>query len=205
MKKIFTLLTFLMLGTVIYAQSYYVFTDKDGNVIEKGKTIECTEIEDTGFDLVMKSGLFVKNVDAPSNYQVAVVAKITRIDNGAIQLCFPMNCFYYDTVGTHGGTTKASLSQGASQDILSEWIPKNFGECVVEYTAKSYQGAFPKADYTVTVHYKYADPAGIELVKGGQSASIRHCYDLLGRQTTGVQHGLNIIRMSDGSVRKVFK
>ena len=46
MKKIFTLLSFLMLGAMAFAQQYYVFADKDGNVIEDGATITRTEVED---------------------------------------------------------------------------------------------------------------------------------------------------------------
>lgn len=205
MKKFFTLLSFLMLGTMLYAQSEYVFTDKDGNTIDEGTTIVRTEVEDDGFSQILKSGLFVKNVSAADGYQVAVAAEITRIDNGAVQLCFPVNCFSYSSVGTYGGKDKTSLPQGSLKDIQSEWIPTAYGECIVKYTAKSFQGVFPKTAYTVTVHYLYADPSGVEAVNDSQRAVVRECFDLQGRQTTARHHGLNIVRMSDGTVRKVFK
>ena len=145
MKKVFTLCLLMLLGTVTYAQGY-VFSDKDGNVYENGKTIERTGFEDDGFGVMLKSGLFVKNQDAPSNYEVAVVANITRIDNGDVQLCFPTNCYNYSVVGTHGGKDKTSLGEGAVKDIQSEWLPTEVGECIVEYTAKNYQGDFPMND-----------------------------------------------------------
>lgn len=200
MKKVFTLCLLMLLGTVTYAQGY-VFSDKDGNVYENGKTIERTGFEDDGFGVMLKSGLFVKNQDAPSNYEVAVVANITRIDNGDVQLCFPTNCYNYSVVGTHGGKDKTSLGEGAVKDIQSEWLPTEVGECIVEYTAKNYQGAFPMNDYKVTVHYKYTGTTAFDQVKN--SATGRHeCFDLQGRPTTASHHGLTIVRMADGSVRK---
>lgn len=204
MKKLFTLLSFLMLGAMAFAQQYYVFADKDGNVIEDGATITRSEVEDDGFSVLLKSGLYLKNVDAPSNYKATVKANITRIDNGAVQLCFPTNCFSYDKVGTHGSDDKAALGQGEVKDLLSEWLPTAYGECVVEYTVQNYQGAFPKSKYTVTVKYQYADPAGIEQVKNGQPTVRGQHFNLMGRQTKAGQRGVNIVRSSDGSVYKYF-
>jgi hypothetical protein len=205
MKKIFTLLSFLMLGAMAFAQQYYVFADKDGNVIEDGATITRTEVEDDGFSVLLKSGLYLKNVDAPSNYTATVKANITRIDNGAVQLCFPTNCYSYDKVGTHGSDDKAALEQGKVKDLLSEWLPTAYGECIVEYTVQNYQGAFPKNKYTVTVKYKYAGATGIEQVKNSQSEGRCQYFDLMGHQSMSAQRGLNIVRSSDGSVRKYIR
>lgn len=204
MKKIFTLFTFLTFAFAAFAADTYVFTDKDGNTIANGTTITCNdaEVDDFGGVLV-KSGLFIKNVAAPSNYQVSVEANITRIDNGAVQLCFPVNCFSYDTVGKHGGDGKKALAQGQSQSIQTEWLPTAYGESIVEYTAKIFQGVFQKETYTVTVHYIYADPAGVASVDAANVQPVQR-YDIMGRQTTVGQRGLHIVRMSDGSVRKVI-
>ena len=191
-----------MLGTTTFAQTY-VFCDKDGNVVENGATIERTEVTDDGFENLIKSGLYVMNQNAPENYQVTVSANITRIDNGAVQLCFPTNCYSYNTVGTHGGDAKGSVAQGEKQDIQSEWIPTAYGECTVIYTLTNYQGAFPKDKLTATVHYKYADPSGIQQTKSGTTTGITQQYDLLGRQTTASHRGLTIVRLTDGSVKKV--
>ena len=181
-----------MLGTVSYAQQYYVFADKDGQVIENGATIVCTEAEGDEELVMMRSGLCVKNVAAPSNYQVAVVATIRRIDNGALQLCFPTYCHSYAMPGTYGGDSKTSLEQGALKDIMSEWLPEGPGECVVEYTARNYQGAFPKGDYTVTVHYQYSAPAAITSVGAGEDSSATGFYDLGGRRVGASHRGITI-------------
>ena len=139
-----------------FANDAYIFVDKEGNAIMSGSTIICNEaVNGENGDIIVPSGLSVKNASAPSNYQVAVEVKISRIDNGAVQLCFPTNRYSYSTVGTHGGINKTSLAQGTSKDIQTEWLPTAFGECVVEYTAKTFQGAFMKANYTVIVHYIY--------------------------------------------------
>lgn len=203
-KKIFTLLSFLTLTAVAFAQDTYVFADKDGNTIANGSTITCMDAEDDGFGSVLvRSGLFIKNVAAPSNYQVAIEANITQIDNGAVQLCFPTNCFSYNATGKYGGTDKKSLGQGESQNIQTEWLPTAYGECVVEYNAKIFQGVFQKGTYTVTVHYVYADPAGVSTIAASNAQPVEH-YDVSGRQTTATHRGLHIVRMSDGSIRKAI-
>ncbi len=205
MKKIFTLLTFLTCVAAAFAADNYVFVDKQGNTIPAGTTITCStaEVDDFG-GVIVHSGLLLKNVDAPSNYQVTVDAKITRIDNGAVQLCFPTNCFSYSSVGTHGSGQKGTISQGQSKNIQTEWLPVAYGECIVEYTATYYQSVFKKGDYTITVHYKYADPTAIHTAAGAARVQPVQCYDMQGRQQSAAQRGLSVVRMSDGSVRKVF-
>ena len=208
MKKFFTL-CFLMAALAVSAQDYYVFTDKDGNTIENNDTITCTEVEDDGMgSILINSGLSVKNVAAPSNYQVGIKMEITRIDNGALQLCFPINCNSYTTIGTYGDKgdnkdkEKATLAEGESKNIMTEWFPLAYGECIAEYTATAYQSVFPKGTYKVTVHYKYSDPSGIKTVSGAKTQ--QQCFDLQGRRQQSVRRGLNIVRNSDGSIYKFF-
>ena len=204
MKKVFTLLLLLVFVTSAMADDLYVFTDKQGNVIENGATITCQDAESDDFGVVMvNSGLFVKNQAAPNGYSVAVQAKITRIDNGALQLCFPTNCYSYDKVGTYGGNDKKALSKGESHNLQTEWIPTEYGECIVEYTATSYQNLFSKGTYKITVHYVFADPSGVTNARKADVQPLQG-FDLQGRQAMVGQHGLTIVRMSDGSIRKVF-
>jgi hypothetical protein len=161
MKKIITFCVLSLLATATRAQNY-VFTDKEGNIIEDGATISCTEVEDDGFgDILIPSGLFVKNVNAPTNYVVSVEAKISRMDNGGLQLCFPENCQVYSSTGTYEPEGKATIDKGTSKDIMSEWLPMAYGQCTVTYTAKAHQkmgNTFIKKDtYSVTVNYLYTD------------------------------------------------
>ena len=92
MKKIFILLSLCLLTLSASAQQY-VFTDKNGNVLEDGVTITCNEAEDDGFGgIALSPGISVKNVNASEGSELAIEATISKIDNGSLQLCFPTNC-----------------------------------------------------------------------------------------------------------------
>ncbi len=205
MKNLFTLFFLWMISSVAFAQEYYVFSDKDGKVFEDGATIECTETEELGPGMVMiPSGLYVKNVEAPSDYEVSVQANISRIDNGELQLCFPQSCSYYNTTGKQSETGRAKVAQGNVQNLMTEWVPADYGECSVTYTLKMYQSFFSKGERTITINYKYLDSAGINHPEADNSVS-ESCFDLQGRRADATGHGLLLIRMSDGTARKVLK
>ena len=205
MKKCFTLFIVLMMYSAVFAQGY-VFTDKNGNVYEDGATITRTEVENEDIEMPqINSDLFVKNDGAPANSKVAIVADITKIDNGLVQLCFPTECNSYSATGQQE-TSKTSLPQGESQNIMSEWMPNEvgaYGECSVTYTAKTYDGMLART-FSVTVNYKYVNPTGIEAVSQQAPHKAVRRYNLLGNQVKGSQRGLSIVLMSDGRVRKVI-
>jgi len=204
MKKFFTLFSFLLAVAAASAQDvHYAFADKDGNLIPDGTTIVCSEAEDDGFGgVIVNSGLHITNVAAPSNYQVSITANVTRMDNGSFQLCFPQNCLTWNTTGVHEAAGKGPVAQGELKNILSEWLPVAEGQCVATYTAKSYQGAFAKQSYTVTVVFKYG--AAAINATAGDTPGVTGCYNLQGCKATG-RSGLLLQRMSDGSVRKLLK
>ena len=157
MKKIFTFLSLCLLSIAASAQEY-VFTDKEGNVFEDGAVINRSEVVDDGFGGINLPGnLFVKNVNAEEGCQVAIEAQITKIDNGDLQLCFPTNCQSYSETGTYEPNGKATLAIGESKDLMTEWIPTEYGECTVTYSAKKYQGISGEACRSITVKYKYSN------------------------------------------------
>lgn len=205
MKKLFTLLLIMTMYSVAFAQKY-VFTDKDGNVYEDGATITRTGVENEDiFMPQINADLFVKNDGASASSKVSIVADITRLDNGLVQLCFPTECKSYDSTGEQE-TPKTSLPQGESQNIQSEWMPYEvgaYGECSVVYTAKTYEGLLAKT-FTVTVNYKYANPTDIKAVSEQTSRKAEQRYNLQGSQVKANQHGFSVVRLSDGSVRKVI-
>ena len=156
MKKIFTFISLCLLSIAASAQEY-VFTDKEGNVFEDGAVINRSEVVDDGFGGINLPGnLFVKNVNAEEGCQVAIEAQITKIDNGDLQLCFPTNCQSYSETGTYEPNGKATLAIGESKDLMTEWIPTEYGECTVTYSAKKYQGLSGEACRSITVKYKYS-------------------------------------------------
>ena len=79
-----------------------------------------------------------------------------------------------------------------------------YGECNVTYTAKTYQGSMVVGTFSVTVNYKYSDATGIEAIAQHKSSKVAKLYNLQGCHIGANQHGFNIIRMTDGSVRKVI-
>lgn len=213
MRKIFTLLSALLLTTSLSAQDtkgYFQFADKDGNIIADGTTLvrDVPETDDFG-SVLFHSGLYIKNVEATSSTPVWLVSDITKLDNGTLQVCFPQNCISYNWVSTNksGATT---IAAGEQKDIQSEWLPQSptsYGECVVTYTAKPLE-KFGKSYIendgpSVTVRYILHDPAHIAQ-SGATRATVVATYDLQGRELSAGTRGLRIVRMSDGSVRKTI-
>lgn len=157
MKKFFTFLSLCLLSITVSAQEY-VFTDKEGNVFEDGTVINRTNVEDDGFGGInLPANLFVKNVNAEEGCQVAIEAQITKIDNGDLQLCFPTNCQSYSEIGTYEPNGKATLAIGESKNLMTEWVPVEYGECIVTYTAKKYLEGSGSAVRSITVKYKYSN------------------------------------------------
>lgn len=210
MKKFFTLFFAVISAAALSAQetkSYFQFADKDGNIIPDGTTIvrDVPETDDFG-TAIIHSGLYIKNVEAPEDTPLWLVSNITKIDNGTLQVCFPQNCISYNRVSsnTSGATTIASGNQA---DIQSEWLPTAYGECVVTYTAtpleKFGKTYIENEGPSVTVRYILPDPAGIHQKNVAKATPVA-TYDAQGRLTSSTGRGIRIVRMSDGTVRKVI-
>lgn len=154
MKKTFTLFATLALASATFAQDY-VFTDQQGNVLDDGATIERTEAEDDGFGGEMIPGhLYVKNNADANGKQVAIVTEVSRIDNGALQLCFPVNCQTYNATGTYETLERGTIAMGEQKDLQTEWLPESDGQCIVTYKIKTYQSLASNVVRTLTVKYK---------------------------------------------------
>ena len=207
MKKIFTLLFFsLWINTMVSAQSAnfgYAFTDKDGNAYSTD-AITCNQAEDDGFGIVeIPSGLYIKNIDADEGTKVAIQANITKIDNGQVRLCFPVNCISYHSTGEQKMTETTEIAKGEVKNLQTEWLPEEEGTCTVIYTATVYSGIVKKGSFAITVNYQYG-AAGITatIVK---DVKLQAAFDLSGRRLATGKRGLSIVRMADGTVRKVVK
>jgi len=204
MKQIVIFLLMSLYGMTAMAQNTtgYVFCDKDGNEITATE-ITCSNAEDDGFGgILVPSGLYVKNVSGDDGTTVAVKADITRLDNGSVQVCFPLNCLSKSTTGEIAENGKGTIAIGQVKDLMTEWLPTAYGECVVEYTATIYKGAFKRGSFSITANYKYVDAAGAGTLPAVGNSRITHSYDLSGRRAT---KGLRIVRKADGTVRKVIR
>lgn len=207
MKKFFTLLfCSLWMTATVSAQGNdtgYAFADKEGNVFTES-TLTCTTFEDDGWGTIMiPSNLYIKNVNADANTTVAIQANITKIDNGDVQLCFPVNCASYSDPGVKQKTATATIAQGEVKSLQTEWMPAEQGECTVVYTAIVYNGLAEKGSFAITVNYQY-NTTGIANARIA-NASSKSAYDLAGRRLSQGKRGLSIVRMADGTIRKVVR
>lgn len=152
MKKIFTVL-FLMGVSLAVSLSLaqdidrsFVFIDEDGTELENGATVVRTLVEeyDEGVE-VINSGLSVKRADNAITNYLRVRYKITTLDNGSYQLCFPMNCVKQEEVGEY--ITNEGQLMSNPQDLQSEWFPEGDGSCIVELKIElmASVGGFPPA------------------------------------------------------------
>ena len=131
MRKIFTLIAALFIGSAAFAQvdNTLQFTDKDGNVVEDGSTWHAYEkTEDMIFGTQIHSGLSVKNTTNEDVY-VSIDYQFTQTSGGIFQICYPVSCKSTTFNGTE--VTNSVYNTGTdihlaneTEDILIEWIVK---------------------------------------------------------------------------------
>lgn len=211
MKKLISSLCLLfstLVPVLAQVDETFQFVDANGNVVSNGATITATQlVEDEFLGNNINSGLHVKNVSGASA-MVRVVYSITTLDNGSLQVCFPVTCNSQMATGSYE-TTPGTLNAGTIHDLQSEWFPMAFGSCTVSYRLEVMQqvGVFPHQSYekvadgpTVTVMFTYADPAAISNPLSNAQPTGTNSFDLLGRQHACLPlRGLKIV-----NGRKVF-
>mgnify|MGYP007056168889 CR=1 FL=1 len=191
------------------------FVDAGGNVVPDGSVLNFYEIEEDDFgDQLMPTHLYVKNT-SESDVQAGALYIILSLGSGAFQTCFPENCIQQRTTGsfqTPGGTIHA----GELKDMQTEWLPGDVGQTVVTYQLITFrQNVITKKWITdrygpkITLNFSN-DPTIVRDIKtrnekkNGDEVS----FDLAGRLLPlrwEVGRRLLILRMTDGSVRKVMK
>lgn len=94
MRKIFTLIAALFIGSAAFAQvdNTFQFVDEEGNVVEDGSIWHAYEkTEDMIFGTQIHSGLYVKNTTNEDAY-VSVEYQFVEADSGLFQICYPAKC-----------------------------------------------------------------------------------------------------------------
>ena len=130
-------------------------------------------------------------------------SNLTKIDNGYVQLCFPVNCTSYSSTGVQPITSKGELSTGEVKSLQTEWLPAEQGECIVIYTATIYSGFTTTGSFSITVNYQY-NTTGISNARIANAAA-KSAYDIAGRRMSQGKRGLSFVSMADGTLRKVVK
>lgn len=172
MKRIFTLLLFGLSLAILPVMAQddeeidesYVFVDANGAVIPHGSlVIRDQVVQSPEGEEMIASGIFVKNVSAPSTLFLRMHYEITQIDNGYFQLCFPMSCNSQNEVGYY--MTSEGMVTG-TQDIQSEWFPEADGVCevVLFIETMTQKSAFPPR----YVHSGNGPTITVRFVKGAQ-------------------------------------
>ena len=148
----------------------YLFVDEEGEIIEHGSTI-IRNVAEVGEDgtVIIKSGLYVFNMDGVPTDYLKVHYTIERIDNGTFQICFPITCNMQNVVGQY--ETAAGQLMMDLQDLQSEWFPVSDGMCTVSISLEILNrvGSFPNFSYehkadgpTVTLKFVKGDVPGPE-------------------------------------------
>lgn len=198
MNKIFTLaLGMLLSSTAMMAQEGIVFVDAEvgGNVVADGAEITVTDYENGQ----ISSGLYVSNTSAWGQ-NIIVEYDVQTLPSGSTQICFPMACVSQTKTGTYE-TPYGSMRSGATLSLQAEWMnPTDYGVSTVTYSIKyievnddfstSYIGDGP----SVTVNYKYADPAGVNSVENKAEAKSTEYFDLAGQRVATPHDGVYVVR-----------
>lgn len=204
MKKFFTLIAVLGMAAYASAQSF-VFT-KGGEVVEDNATFTfyAEEVEeDWGFGpeimlhLAAPEDLVLKN-NTSEDIPITAILTYTDARPWAISWCMGATC----------------KQVGDSPYEITEILPAN-STMKLDYHADEYAvgiyGSFAAnmkieangESRSVNINLVYLDPASVgEVSKANVTEVARYAAD--GRQLTQPQRGLNIVRMSDGSVKKVM-
>ena len=132
MRKIFTLIAALFIGSAAFAQvdNTFQFVDEEGNVVEDGSTWHAYErTEDMAMGPMIHSGLYVKNTTG-EDVGVSVDYEILDAPGGNFQICYPVSCITttIDAEGAYKGLKNAGNDvhlANSTEDIQIEWIVYN--------------------------------------------------------------------------------
>lgn len=217
MKKIFTLAMLLMLGLgTSFAQDEEIdntlqFVDSKGAVVPDGSEITRTEVEDDGFGSVqISAGLSVKNT-SDETVGTKCEFNVLEVPTGSINCCFPMACMAGPNVGTYktmGGTLEAS----ETRDFQTEWIGfEQYGKAKATFQILICElGNFGKTGDVIangpkiTINFINSDPTGINGPTNVTVNRVAERYNAAGARIYAPVKGINILKMEDGSVKKVL-
>ena len=217
MKKLFTLCIGLVAALAIQAQSDFPlqFADKDGNIIADGTTLDITTYEADDFgDVQMPSGLYVKNTSGET-VQGGGEYTIQKLDNGAFQTCFPVNCVRQSKTGSFT-TENGEFASGDLKDMQTEWYPSEEGSCQVVYRLITFKQNPITKKYTrdqdgptVTLKFTYSTTRIGSAASEKQVSQVEY-YNLVGRQVQKPATGVYIVKTTyaDGSTKcrkKLFR
>lgn len=218
MKKIFTLAMVLVFGLGTgYAQdeeeidTSLQFVDAEGTVVPDGSEITRTEVETDDYGITqISTGLFVKNT-TEDEVGTKCAFQVDELPEGSIECCYPMTCQSAGKTGsftTQGGR----IAAGENHNFMTEWKGfENYGSAkatfqlqICELVGKWGTGDVIGYGPTVTVNFTYTDPTGINGTTNVKINRVVERYNAAGARIYAPVKGVNILKMEDGSVKKVL-
>lgn len=206
MKK-FAITILLVFAGMIYTHAQVQFIDHEGNVIPDGSEVRFTtpnaELLQYGM-LQIPMEIDLKNAGNTS-VDCTVSFDVTHIDtdNGSFFCCAFGNCVPFNKIGvlTKGPVT---IEAGSTDTTLrqTEWSPKSetaYGKVMFTMTAKSVSG-----DTSIHVTLEYADPASVNSKPSNGNIIETARYNAAGQRICKPQHGINIVRYNNGTIRKII-
>ena len=200
-KIIFIGLAFFMLGSMgAKAQTNdedpfnpITFVDANGNTVADGSHLRVSAAEDVWGGVQASTGLYVNNTSEDE------VMTAMKVDVDSMDLI-------------SGSATMVS--------IQTEWLPESstsYGAAKANLTVCYYEtktnnsgrkiaGDLIGYGPSVSVTFVNEDPTGINNAKlSGDSSEVSAIYNLNGKKISNMGHGINIVRLHDGTVRKIVK
>lgn len=231
-KHLLTMALCLLMGSSAFAQVEFV-DDVTGEIIPNGTTIVRNTIETpleipgVGKNQQISSGLSAKNISS-ATVNVKSKLDVTDLPFGQLALCFPGDCWvnvgeYKGSYPTHkpvqsnlsadGPWTSpnaGSLGAGTSKSLQSEWVISNMGNCTWDGSIGSFTATYSllvnnAVVSTIKVLYTTDQNAtGITDVKANSiSKKVVATYNAAGQRVAPDTKGLNIVKYSDGTTKKV--
>ena len=196
MKKF--LLTLGVLFASITASAQLVFVDAEGKELADGATVTMnkTVTNDWGEPQINLEGISIKNPTA-TGMKFDMEATVTQLPSGNFQCCFGSLCQLISKPGTLKLEGCVAKKESVQEITFTEWVPAEgkYGTCKVTISLSTGR--------TLNVNFVYADPSPVQGITLGKK--IAGYFDATGKPQDKLQKGLNLVRYTDGTVRKVIR
>lgn len=210
----FCLQAFAQTNTV--STSALQFINAGGTALPDGGVLIIDRVEEDPFGgALINSCLFVSN-SADEAVMASIEVSVSSISGGTLQCCFPQNCLTYTRTGIYETPVGTIPANTARKNLQTEWVMPESGiegNATARFRLKIYQADASGADPVfigygpaINVCFFSSSPTGISAAASAPPTnSIIGIFDLSGNRLKELKRGVNIVRYSDGTTRKVIK
>ena len=196
MKKF--LLTLGVIFASLTASAQLVFVDAEGKELADGATVTMDKTCYNDFDefQIGLEGISVKNT-TEKGMKFNMDFNVTELSYGSFACCYGRTCQQTSNTGVLSLADCVSKASSVTPIEFTEWLIQEgkYGTCKVTISLSTGR--------TLNVHFVYADPSPVQGVTLGKK--IAGYFDATGKPQDKLQKGLNLVRYTDGTVRKVIR